>query len=391
MKLYEFEGKELMKNYGLSVPDFSIVKSLGDIHNPIGLNKLVLKAQLLTVNKRMEAGAIQICKDLTDIRNKAGMLLNTSINGEAISTLIIEEKVDIAAEYYVGIMYDTSRRMPVIIFTKSGGTGAEEQDAVKVHVNPLVGVHVWELYDTLKKSGVKKENILKLIEVIKRMYICFLEEDAKLVEVNPLAETSEGKFVAVDVTIELDDSAAFRHKYRTYSERNLKALTERERAVKRANEVDYKGTIKYIELDGDIGFLAAGGGGSMTCMDALIKCSGRPANYTEYSGNPSAEKVYELTKQIISKPNLRGLWIVGAIANFTRLDTTMQGIVNALVEVKPKFPIVVRRSGPFEKEGLEILKKAAEEHRLNMHIYGKELPMTQSAMLMVDHASKFRG
>ena len=124
-------------------------------------------------------------------------------------------------------------------------------------------------------------------------------------------------------------------------------------------------------------------------MDALIQSGGNPSKYTEYSGNPSAEKVYELTKQIISKPGLRGLWIVGAIANFTRVDTTMEGIARALIEAKPKFPIIVRRSGPFEKEGLDILRKAAQDCGLNMQIFGKELPMTGSARMMVEAAKNF--
>lgn len=388
MKLYEFEGKEIAKKYGVAMPEAILVRSLDDLHNPTDLEKRVVKAQLLTVKSRAKAGAVKVCESLDDVRKSVQFLLTNPIEGEKSQCVMLEEKVNIMNEYYVGITYDTSVRMPVVIFTKSGGIDVESSDALKMHVNPVIGLHDWMIRDMLHKAGVKSENIVKLSDVIKRAYSCFCQEDCKLLEINPIAETNSG-FVAVDVAIELDGDANYRHKDRNFGERSYKQLTEREAAVKKANEIDYKGTAKYIELDGDIGFLAAGGGGSLTCMDALMRYGGRPSNYTEYSGNPSAEKVYELTKQIISKPGLRGLWIVGAIANFTRIDTTMDGIARALIEAKPKFPIIVRRSGPFEKEGLDILRNAAKEHGMNMQIFGKEVPMTESAKLMTEAARKF--
>ena len=124
-------------------------------------------------------------------------------------------------------------------------------------------------------------------------------------------------------------------------------------------------------------------------MDALTSIGAKPANFTEFSGNPSDEKVYELTRIIISKPGLNGLWIVGAIANFTLMDTTMSGVIKALEELRPQFPIVVRRSGPHEKEGLEILKKAKKELNLDMTVHGAEMPMTKTAMIIKEKAEQY--
>ena len=140
----------------------------------------------------------------------------------------------------------------------------------------------------------------------------------------------------------------------------------------------------------DIGFLAAGGGGSMAAMDALMQWGGSPANYAEHSGDPPREKVYALAKAILSKPNLSGLWIVGAIANFTRIDQTMQGIIDALIEFKPKFPIVVRRSGPYEKEGLQMLKDAAALYNLDVEVHGSETAMTATAKTMAEKSKLFK-
>lgn len=392
MKLHEFEGKDIVKKHGLAVPDSTLVKNIDELHNPHDMNKRVVKAQLLTVKSRAKTGAVKICSSFEDVRSTTHHLLRTPVEGELAPCVLLEEEVQTTNEYYLAITYDTSKRMPVILFNRAGGIDIESSSRTqRMHVNPMHGIHDWMARDLVKRAGVPQDKILKMADIIKKAYNCFAAEDCKLLEINPLTETGDGRFVAVDVAIELDGDAGFRHKDRSFAERSTKPLTEREAAVKKANAVDYRGTIKYIELDGDIGFLAAGGGGSLTCMDALAKYGGRPSNYTEYSGNPSADKVYELTKQIISKPGLRGLWIVGAIANFTRVDTTMEGITRALVEMKPEFPIVVRRSGPYEKEGLEVLRKAAQEHGLDMRIHGKEMPMTESARLMVDASRKFGG
>ncbi len=390
MKLYEFEGKELVKKYGIIVPESTLAKAQEDVHNPLDINKRVVKAQLLTVNSRAEAGAVKICDSFEETRDSALRLLKEPVNGEQSKSVLLEEKIDIKKEYYISITYDTETRSAVILFNISGGTGIEAVEGIhKLQVSPITGLHDWMIRGMLKKAGVTQEKTGKLADSIKRAYACFSSEDCRLLEINPLAETAEGKFVAVDVIAELDDDTSYRHKERGFTERQTRPLTEREAAVRAANAADYRGTIKYIELDGDIGFLAAGGGGSLTCMDALIKCGGKPANYTEYSGNPSAEKVYELTKQIISKPGLKGLWIVGAIANFTRVDSTMEGIARALAEMKPKFPIVARRSGPYEKDGLGILRKTAQENGLDMKIFGKEMPMTESAKIIAEAAAGF--
>ncbi len=391
MRLYEFESKDILRQYGIEIPKSLLLRSLEDLSSDAA-GKKVVKAQLLTVGSRGKFGAVKICSSFEEIRESASMLLHSTICNEPVHAVLLEERVEVLNEYYIGMAYDTDSKTPVAVLSKSGGVDVEKsRNFVKKEIDPALGIQDWLAREIAKEAGFSS-NIVKVADIIKKLYACFVKEDAKIVEINPLAETSDGRFVALDALIELDDDAGFRHKERSLQPRTLanRLLTQRELAVKKINESDYRGTVKYMELDGDIAFLAAGGGGSITCMDALINCGGSASNYTEYSGNPPKEKVYELTKQMLSRPGLNGLWIVGAIANFTRVDETMQGIVDAIIEVKPKYPIVVRRSGPYEKEGLDILRTAAKAHGLDMTVYGKEMPMTKTAKILMDKVSVYK-
>lgn len=167
--------------------------------------------------------------------------------------------------------------------------------------------------------------------------------------------------------------------------------TERELDVKKIDEGEgyYRGTAgKYIEMEGDIAILFSGGGASIANMDALAKAGLQAANYTEYSGNPPREKVYQLAKIVLSKPGLKGLWIAGGVANFTNIAETFHGIVDALDELKPTYPIVVRRAGPFEEEGMRLMKECAERNNLKMQFFGKETSMSDTAEVLANSVRK---
>jgi succinyl-CoA synthetase beta subunit len=139
-----------------------------------------------------------------------------------------------------------------------------------------------------------------------------------------------------------------------------------------------------LELDGDIAFLSSGGGASITCLDALLTYGGRPANFAEYSGNPERSKVYALAKLVLSKPGLKGLWVVGPTANFTDVYETLGGIMDAIIELKPAFPIVIRRAGPRDVEAKALVEQVAKDHSLDMVFFGEEMPMTESARVLLD-------
>ena len=164
--------------------------------------------------------------------------------------------------------------------------------------------------------------------------------------------------------------------------------------AKEIDKNDHRGSAgsAYIELDGDIAIIAAGGGGSMVNMDALIALGGKPANYTEHSGNPPAEKLEKLTKIVLSKEGLNGCWFVGATANFTDIYETLAGFVDGLRSIKPKpaYPIVVRRGGPRFEEAFEMLKEVGKKEGFDFHIFGPETPMTSTAKIVVDLVNNYK-
>ncbi len=365
MRLYEYEAKELLKKHGIAVPESQLLSSA----EPPKFT--VVKAQILA-GGRGKAGGVKVCSTPGEAAQAIQEMLHSTILKEKVDKILVEEKVDSNSLHYIAFTYDTDTGGPVLLYSDQGGVEIENKNITKIPLDPGCGIYTTDdnkvPFDTWP------------------LYQVFAEQDCRLLEINPLAIVNN-KPIALDAVIDLDDDAFYKHEGRTYPPRTPGAgtMSEREQKVKTINDADHRGTIKYMELDGDIGFLAAGGGGSITCMDALLAAGGKPANYTEYSGNPPTEKVYELTKVILSKP-LKGLWIVGAIANFTKVDATMQGVVQALEEIKPDFPIVVRRSGPNEKEGIQLLEEAAEQHNLNLQVFGKETPMTQTAKIITEKA-----
>jgi len=206
-----------------------------------------------------------------------------------------------------------------------------------------------------------------------------------MIEINPLVETESG-YVVLDAMVDLDEDAAYRHN-RDYEERSEfgREKTEREIKAEKIDRNDHQGIAgKYTELDGDIAMMLAGGGASLTNMDALISYGGKPANYTEYGGNPPTQKVYKLSKIILSKPGLKGCWHVGGTANNTDIYRTMKGFCQALEEIEPDYPIVVRRDGPNADKAFELLRKTREKLDLDMKLYRNDTSMTQTANVLMD-------
>lgn len=370
MILFEFEGKELLAKYGINIPASQLVSTKDE---KITINPpYIVKAQVLS-GKRKDAGGIG-----DNVENILGKI----INKEKVEKVLVEQKVNFDKEYYLSISYDTNTRGPVVTYSESGGTGIEERGA---HVFPINILNSKPAYpEDLQMSDQIKNFISNLINL-------FLEEDATLVEINPLVEL-EGKLVALDAKINLDDTAIGRHKDRNYSPRSVPGHTptKGEIEAKKIDEDDYRGTAgsTYFDLPGDIAILASGGGASLTAMDALIKAGGRPANFTEYSGNPPKEKVTKLTQIVLNKNGINGLWVVGAIANFTNIYETLSGFLEALrsVDPKPKFPILIRRGGPHDTEAFAMLR---EVHDFDLHLYGEEVSISESAKKMVDLAKKY--
>jgi citryl-CoA synthetase large subunit len=355
VKLYEHEAKKLLEKRGLKAPENN-----GEAY--------VVKAQVLA-SDRKKHGGIKFAESKKEAEKIAEEMKKSKIKGHEVNEVLIEEQIDIQEEYYMAFLWDTELRRPVMLFSEDGGSGIENRE--------------------VQKTELGEENNFEELEedlrpVAEKLFEVFLEEDIEFLEINPLAFEGED-FAVVDAMIELEDDASFRHEW-DFPERTefAREKTEREIEAEKIDEDDHRGVAgKYTELEGDIGMMLAGGGASLTNMDALIEAGGKPANYTEYGGNPPTEKVYRLSKIIMSK-ELNGLLHVGGTANNTNILRTMKGFIQALREEKPDYPIVVRRDGPQADEAFELLLEVREELGLDMKLYRNDLPMTESAEKLME-------
>lgn len=380
MNLYEYEGKQILAQHGIPIPRSVRVRSARDLGAASGSFPLVVKAQVLS-GGRGKAGGVRRVGSSDELVAAIQNLLGSNLLGEEVRSVLVEEVLPMVKEYYLSVIYDQTAGRPAVLFSKSGGMEVEVNNPPRQF-----------FLDSAEKISelVPEEERAELQKIIRCLVDVFIGADARQIEINPLIRTTDGRFIAADAKIALDDDAAFRHsEWTNFEERTVlgRLPTDRERS---AREIDkgplaYRGTAsKYIEFDGDIGILFSGGGASLANMDALLAAGGRPANYSEYSGNPPREKVAALARVVLSKPGLRGLWICGGVANFTQIDETLAGIVDALREIRPSYPIVVRRAGPGEDEGRRIMEEASRELGLKLRYFGAETPMTETARVLIE-------
>jgi len=400
MRLYEYEGKELLKKEGILTPTGKIISTSSEADS-VELPAIV-KAQVLS-GGRGKSHLIVPCKSRSEVDSAVKKLLGKEIAGQKIEKILIEQYLfEKVGEYYLSITYDTSTRGPVVLISKKGGVNVEELvkekgSIQKLEVNPLVSFHPWMARQILAKSGFGGVHFLSMTKILSGVWNIFNKYDARLVEINPLIETEDEEFYAADAKVILDDDALFRQGEIGFEPRDPlgRKPTESEAAAKEVDKNDHRGSAgsSYIELDGDVAIIAAGGGGSMVNIDALVALGGRPANYTEHSGNPPAEKIEKLTKIVLSKKDLNGCWFVGATANFTDIYETLSGFVAGLRSIKPRpaYPIVIRRGGPRYQEAFKMLREVEKKEGFDFHIFGPETPMTSTAKVMVESVNKYKG
>lgn len=349
MNVFEHEGKALLKKHGIRVPNGILLSRLEDVEAAAARlgGRWVAKAQTLS-GDRARRGGIAFCESVTDITKAVSAWLENGLNGQSVGDALLEERVASARERYVSCVYDVATRGPMLLVGAHGGSGVEARpDIRRFTIDPR------DPHASLSAIRAELETFGKgMPEFCARLVAAFFEESARQIEVNPLSELSDGTLVALDAKVSLDDAVHDRSAFGA----------------------------AYRDGDGDIATLFSGGGASFVNMDAMRRAGLRAANYAEYSGNPPKESVRELATHVLSKPGLRGALLIGGIANFTDVRETFAGIAEALDALKPSFPIVVRRAGPREREGLELLRACAERNGLKMELYGKETSMETAVM-----------
>lgn len=349
MKLFEFEGKQIFEKYTIpllsrqviNAPDEAITISL----------PVIVKAQVRSTDRK-KAGGILIAKTESELKSALGQLFGKEVAGERVEKVLVEQLADVAEEFYVSFSYDTKRRGPVLALSAHGGSGIHEAHVYGIEV--LKGLTIDDVQRELKTAGFKDEDVAGIADIVMKLWKLFNDEKVTVAEINPILKTKDGHFFAGDAKVD----------------------TGKRRSVE--------------QMGGDIAVIASGGGASLINMDALLLAGGKPANYTEYSGNPPKEVVTELTKQVFAQPGIKACWVIGGTANFTDIYETMSGFVEGLRQVSPKptFPFVIRRGGPRTAEAIVMLKEFAAKEGFEFYIYGSETPMIKTAQYVVDLAYK---
>ena len=390
-RMLEDSSKTILRQNGVPVPEHWVISSKDDINEQHILNPRVLKA-LVPVGKRGKAGAIKFANTVEEAKTSAEQLFSMTVKNYPVEKVLLEEKIEIDEEWYVSITIDRQKQMPVIIATTEGGVEVEDlvkdsPEKVVVHyVDPFSYLYPYQAKEIWSKLGVTGNPLVKATAVLCKLYDVFMKYDCYIVEINPLVLTKDENVMAAASVMGIDDSALYRQpdlvdKVESGSERSWRPLTNLEKEMVKVNDADYRGTARYTEMEGgNIGFMCGGGGGSLLSFDALTNLGATPANYTETGGNPSEEKVYGLTKGILSKEGVEGLFVSQNITNNTQIDVMDRGIVKAVQELNldlDTFPIVVRQAGVNDEEGKRIFLEAGITY------YGEERTIEEAAAEMV--------
>jgi len=370
-RLYEYQGKALLKQAGIPVPAGGVAATpeearriARDLARPV-----VLKIQVW-VTGRAGLGGIQFAGTPDEAEAKARLLLEMKVRNYVVDRLLVEEKLAIAAEYFVGLVLDDALKQPVLVFSPAGGTGVEEmarlhpERVARRPIDVLTGFPEYQARNMLSQVGVEGTILPKLADLLARLYKVARSADARSVEINPLVVTTDGAVFAADCHIVVDDYAVYRH-----PELGIEVArefdrppTELEKIAYRVEEKDYRGTFYFFQMserlageDRYIGFHGAGGGGSMMSMDAVLNSGFKLANYCDTSGNPPASKVYRAAKIILSQPGIRGYFASGSGVASQEQYHSARGLVKAFHEEGLEIPAVIRLGGNFEEKAIEIL------------------------------------
>jgi len=374
--LYEYQGKELFRRFGIPVSDGRLATAPEEARLAAEVlgGPVVVKAQVLT-GGRGKAGGVKLADGPGDAEAKARDILGLDIRGHVVRRLWIEQASEIAKEYYLSITFDRGAKKPLYMLTTEGGieieqVAEENPDALaRLHVDPLEGFQPYQARRLIYGAGIDDPNEQKqLLAIIEKLYRCFVEADAMLCEINPLIVTPEGEVRALDSKFTVDDSALFRHP-EIAEMRDVEAADPRERFARE------KG-VTYVKLDGDVGILGNGAGLSMSTVDVVVVAGGRPANFCDLGGGGDAQGVVDALEVITSDDQVRSIFF-NIFGGITRGDEVARGILAALDQMHIDLPIVVRLDGTNAEEGRRLLAEAAPP---NLHVEPTMLEAAQRAV-----------
>jgi succinyl-CoA synthetase beta subunit/citryl-CoA synthetase large subunit len=395
MRFLEHQSKKLLAGFGLQLTQATVVDSTEAARRAateMGC-PVVLKAQV-PFGGRGKAGAIKFAAHPDEAAAAAAILLGMELRGHAVSHVSIEPKIEFQREFYAGMAWDTSAKLPIALLSDAGGVEIESAHRmVKRTFDPWTGLGAFEGREMASELGLTDKRLVVCGQFLAQLSQAFLATDAFTLEVNPVVETKEGTWLGLDAHLEIDDDAAYRQKQKlaplgaaASGAVGGRSATPLELEAERIDAMDHRGVAgRLVEFEGDLALLIGGGGASLTVFDAIRRHGGKPANYCEVGGNPTEEKVAALTALLLSKPGVRHLAVIMNVVNNTRADVMARGVLLGAkkVGVKPSEAIrVFRIPGSWEQEAREML--AAE----GITALGREISLDEAARLAVKGGAK---
>src|SRR3954447_40061 len=378
MDLLEYQGKQLFSKHGVPVPDgrpATSVPQAVDAADELGY-PVVVKAQVL-IGGRGKAGGIKLAKDRHEIEQHAQAILGMDIRGFTVHELYIEKASDIAEEYYAAIVFDRGAKAPMAMLSRMGGMDVEEiaerdpNAIVRLRVAPLIGFQDFHGRRLAFDSGIAADVIRPVGALLSKLYDTFVEEDAMLVEVNPLLVTGDRRVVALDAKVTVDGNSLYRHpdvaEFRSEGNEDPQEKMAKERGL------------TFVKLDGNIGILGNGAGLVMSTLDVVAQAGGSPANFLDAGGGSKADAIVNAVEVILSNPAVTAV-LFNIFGGITRCDEVANGLVTAFGQLRPSVPFVVRLDGTNDEEGRRILADASLP---NVHV---EQTMDSAAKLVVELA-----
>lgn len=355
MKIHEYQAKEIFSKYGIPVERHTLCRTAAGVvaaFRTIGTDKVVIKAQVLT-GGRGKAGGVKVVDNMEDAYQEAKNILGMSIKGLPVNQVLVSEAIDIAAEYYVGFTIDRNTRSVVLMMSASGGMDIEEvarrtpEKIIRYSIDPFIGLpdylarhFAFSLFPQMEQAG-------RMAVILQELYKVFIENDASLVEVNPLALTAKGTLIAIDAKIVFDDNALYRHP-------GIQALsdpTEEEKVEANAKDKGFS----YVHMDGNIGCMVNGAGLAMATMDMIKLHGGNPANFLDIGGSSNPLKVVEAMKLLLQDEKVKVV-LINIFGGITRCDDVAMGLIQAFDMIKGDIPVIVRLTGTNENIGRELLR-----------------------------------
>jgi succinyl-CoA synthetase beta subunit/citryl-CoA synthetase large subunit len=375
MRFFEFEAREIVKRAGIPVTDYGFTAEPAEaraIAERIA-GPTVIKSQVLS-GGRMKAGGVKFADTPAEAEEQAREILKLEIGGQLPRGVLVDPKADVEQEYYAGVVWDGTRKRPVMIFSPVGGIDIEqvaEQQPEAVgrrHFSNILPLSEFEAKEAIAATGVTGSALNRLVPILTRLARIFVETDMTLAEINPLGRLRDGSFVALDAHMEMENEARGRHArllaelgVGEHETRQAREATEFELAGEAVDAIDHRGVAGNVtEFDGNLGLVIGAGGGSLTLFDAVRAHGGRPANYCEIGGNPSVAKACGLAKLVLSKPGVERVAVMMSIVSNTRVDIVARGVIKACLELgfDPAEKVAIFRiPGAWEEEGFKILAR----------------------------------